>query len=361
MKEGAVVVESILDNNETYEKLDPQNMLEAVEAFPSHCREAFKLASSIDLRGITLHQVRNVFILGMGGSGVSGDILQALYSSQIQVSISTLKAYEAPASLNESSLVFAVSYSGNTEETLSALDQALQRNAQIIAVTSGGRLRELADIHGFPCLQILSGLQPRAALGFLALPLITILERLWVNIERTDYSGLFEFLDKLNRQYNRDIPIEQNKAKQIAHELHGNMPVIYGCEGVSAVAAIRWKTQINENSKSPAYSQAFSELDHNEIVGWENLGGLSKQVAIIMLHEARMHPQNIRRLEITKSLISGNVGKIIDIHAGGTTKPEQLFSMIYLGDFVSVYLAFLYGSDPTPVVRIESLKKSLAE
>lgn len=359
MEREAVMNKPLLDREQTYQKFDPQNMITAVESFASHCREAQGLALDVELTSIDTSRVRNIFILGMGGSGVGGNILGVLYEDKLPLSITTIKDYDPPAALDDESLVFAVSYSGNTEETMSAVGQAISRHAQVVAVTSGGKLQDLAEEHNLPCVRVPSGLQPRAALGYLAIPLMVMVERLWPSLPGTDFEALFEFIDTLSKRWGHTLEHDSNSAKVMAERIKGRMPVIYGCSGASGVAAMRWKTQLNENAKTPAYFQIFSELDHNEIVGWHNLLEMSKNVIIIMLHDGATHIQNRKRIEITKNLIEDNVGDIMEIEATGETMAQQLLGQIYFGDFISVYLALTYATDPTPVDRIESLKKML--
>lgn len=352
---------TLLDDRDSYSRYDPQGMAMAIESFPQHCRDAMSIAERVEIDGIDLSDVRNIFVLGMGGSGVSGDIAQALCSPRLDKPLITVKDYVAPMSLGPHSLVFAVSYSGNTEETINALREAEQRNAQIIAITSGGQLERVAKSSGFPMVKIPGGLQPRAALGYLAIPLLVILDRLFPGKLKLDFPELFGHIEKLANELGRDRETSNNQAKRIALRLSGRLPIIYGCAGTSGVAALRWKTQINENSKSPAYAQIFSELDHNEIVGWSNLSEIGSRAVVVILKDDQVHAQNLKRIRITKELIGADVGNIIEVEASGSGPMQQLFSLIYLGDFVSLYLALLYNTDPTPVDRIEDLKRMLTD
>ncbi len=350
-----------LDREEEVRRIDKSGILDTLKRFPEQCREAIDSGMALD--GLPGGEgIDSVFVVGMGGSGISGDVVGSLVAEDIQVPFQTVKGYHLPASVSSRSLVFAVSYSGNTEETLNALEEAQGAGASIVAVTSGGELAEVSDRAGFPRVKVPVGYQPRAALGYLFFPILVALEKMGLvhgMVEKAESS--LHLIGERSREYSVDRPLKENPAKRLAVDLEGFVPVVYGSEGPLAVAALRWKTQFNENSKIPAFANAFSELNHNETVGWQNLPGIcSKFHLLILRHDTE--PQRIqKRIEVTAGLIEESVGRQTQVWARGENMLEKMLDLIYLGDFTSVYLALLLGEDPTPVERIERLKKELAK
>ena len=254
-----------------------------------------------------------------------------------------------------------VSYSGNTEETISAYRQGVDLSAKVVVVTSGGKLRELGEAKGIPLAIVPPGMPPRTALGYLFLPLLIILEKLGlVEAKGKDIGETALLLEELSRRWAPVSPLDENQPKSLARKLFGKLPLIYGSEPLKAVCR-RWKTQINENSKSLAYPVVFPELNHNEIIGWEGMEELRQSLEIIILRDEGDQERIKKRIEITKSVLGERPGGLEEVWSEGKSLLARLFSLIYLGDWVSFYLAILYGVDPTPVESIELLKKRLAE
>jgi glucose/mannose-6-phosphate isomerase len=351
-----------LDSAAELAAIDISDMLGVLERFPGQVSEALSIGQS----GIALPSIagsRNVAVLGMGGSGISGDVVAALMAEGgLRLPVTTVKGYSLPPFVDSDSLVFAVSYSGNTEETLEALDAAMERGAAVVAVSSGGKLTALADERGIPIFEIPAGLQPRASLGFLFIPIICALERMGMVKGMVDQiSGSVALLEHRRDEYGVASNLEENPAKRLGKDLAGFMPVVYGAEGYLAVAASRWKAQFNEMAKIPSFCNQFPELNHNETVGWQNLEGVCRQSHIVVLGEPQMHPRVEKRIRITLDLIRDFVGHTTRVCARGSNITEKLLDLIYFGDYASVYLALTLGQDPTPVARIEDLKKQLAE
>lgn len=355
---------SILDDAGKVAYIDRADMLNVVQEFPAQCQEAVCIGNAVPLEGLedAAAEIRSILVLGMGGSGVSGDITRTLLEDELRVPLLINKSYEVPQFVNENTLVFAVSYSGDTEETLSGFDQAVERNCKIISVTTGGKLAKKARALGLPVVRIPSGIQPRSALGYLFLPLLVILARLgFIAGKDREIEEAIGLLQTQSKMYAPNNVLEKNMAKELASRLYGRLPIVYGYSGLSDVAAFRWKCQFNENSKIPSFWHVFPELNHNETVSWEFLEDISKNFNLILLRDENEPPKIKRRIDITKELIEQKFGGIETIWAEGTSKLAKLLSLIYLGDFVSVYLAFLYGTDPSPVERIGVLKKRLSE
>ncbi|MBI4744408.1 MAG: bifunctional phosphoglucose/phosphomannose isomerase [Actinobacteria bacterium] len=353
--------ENILDSFELIKSIDKSGMLSVVEKFPTQCKEAAKIGDSIKISW-DCSSLRSVIVLGMGGSGIGGDILKTVLADELNLPVFVNKTYQLPAFVNNESLVFAVSYSGNTEETLSGFDEARARKARIVAVTSGGELKEKAEKLNYPIVKIPAGFQPRAVLGYLFFPVIIALAKIGLIKDKSDdIHQTIELLDELSKNYSSSNPLDKNKAKQLAVDLFNQIPVIYGSDGLTDVSALRWKCQFNENSKIPAFNHIFPELNHNEIVGWERLKELNEKFSLIFLRDESDHSRLIKRMDVTKELLADSVGNIYEVWTKGKSKLTKIFSSIYLGDFISVYLALLYKVDPTPVERITLLKNRLSE
>lgn len=353
---------SDLDDAARVKEVDPSDFLGDVERFPDQVREALRIGGKVeDLP--SADGVNSIAVLGMGGSGISGDVLTSVLRGRSQVFVGAVKGYDLPRWVGPSTLVFACSYSGNTEETLSAFEQAKDSGARIVAVTTGGKLMEDASSLGLPHAEIPAGLQPRAALGYLTVPMIVIWERMTGASELTsEVEVAADHLEERARRWGRQTPAADNRAKALGESLVGRIPIIYGSEGVSDVAAYRWKCQFNECSKSPAWWHTFSELDHNEIVGWGgNTGPAAEALALIVLRHPGEHPRNSRRVEITLPLIEDHLASAEQVVSDVHGDLGALLDLIYLGDFVATYLAIAKGVDPAPVEVIEGLKKQLAE
>jgi len=338
-----------LDDREALARLDPGGMLAILEDFSEQCRAALELEPSIP---VDLSGPERMITTGMGGSAIVGDLLERL----IELPVTANRGYRLPP-LDERSLVIGISYSGNTEETLSTVELALKRGIRLLLVSSDGELEQLAYEHNVPLIKVPGGLQPRAALGYLLLPLLRLLSLAGLFSEG-ELLRLPDFLNKIGARWGRAIPLEDNWAKRLAQGLYGKIPLIYGVEGTTDVAALRWKTEINENGKQPAFWNYFPELNHNEIVGFER-ADLLPNMRVILLRSALDQQRNRARLEITKLSLKERGIEYEEAWAAGEGRLEQLLSLIHLGDFVSVYLALLNGVDPTPIRPIAELKEQL--
>ncbi|MBU4562720.1 bifunctional phosphoglucose/phosphomannose isomerase, partial [bacterium] len=272
----------ILDGD--FSKLDKDNMIELLEEFPQKMRDALRLgeefsiptnfsptsaSSSFSAPDSTTRNFKNIVVLGMGGSAIGGDLLSNYLADELSIPIVVIRGYDIPGFVDENSLVFAVSYSGNTEETISALKKCLEAKARIIALTSGGKLAVLSQENNFPVIKVPAGIQPRAAISYLFFPILKALERLSLIKEKvSEIEETFNTLKELSKEYCAKSPSENNLAKKVALSLYQHLPLVYGSEGLLEAVAMRWKTQINENSKWPCFWNVFPELDHNEIVGY---------------------------------------------------------------------------------------------
>ena len=302
-------------------------------------------------------QIQNLLVAGMGGSALAATYLKSWPG--VSVPFEVVRDYDIPEYVNGSTLFIASSYSGNTEETLNALNQAEQKGAQIVVLSAGGKLAEIANQKGYPLYRLPSDFQPRMAVFYNFSALIQILVSAGLtdakNLEELKKAG--EFLKQKGVSWRPDMATDKNLAKQIALELVGKSPVIYGGSKMFPVA-YKWKINMNENAKNVAWCNQFPEFNHNEFLGWSS-HPLDKPYKPVFLQSKFDHAQVTKRFEVTKKLLSGRMPEPIIVNAEGETILEQLVWAIALGDFVSLYLAFLNNLDPTPVELIERLKKEL--
>ena len=351
---------SDLDNRSFIAESDPEGMLETLAGLPDQCEAALKLGQDAVLPNLP-GELRQVVLAGLGGSAIGGDLLRVVVARQARVPFAVCRDYTLPAYVDKQTLVFLTSYSGNTEETLSAYRLAGERGAVRIAVTTGGRLAEMAAGDGVPVLRVPPGLPPRSAIGYLFLPALVLLERLGVIGHQEGYGELLTVLRSHREELGPSAPVSRNWAKGLAMNLHGKIPVIYGASGTTEVVATRWKGQCNENAKCLAYWNSYPELNHNELVGFEAPPDLLRSVFLIHLRDVTDHPRVQARMEIVKRLLAERIGGLAEFSGQGETMLARLFSLIYLGDFTSVYLSLLYGIDPKPVQVIDYLKQELAK
>ncbi len=308
-------------------------------------------------------EISDVALCGMGGSAIAADLVLGAYRERIRRPMAVVRDYFLPGWIGERTLVVLSSYSGGTEETLTATSQAIDRNALTVAITSGGKLgTHYPAEEGVPVIPVAPGFQPRAALLRMLIPVVVVLGRLEV------LPPVGDDLDEARRTIataiatlGPDVPESENPAKQLARSLQGTVPLVWGAELTTPVA-VRWKGQFNENAKVPAYASALPELDHNEICGFAGMPAeLGSRAALLMLREPRQHRQVDRRFDLTRELVEPHVAKVASITADGTGALAKMLDLVLLGDYVSLYLALLNGVDPGPVEMIERLKGRLAE
>jgi glucose/mannose-6-phosphate isomerase len=346
--------------------LDPQNMLGAILGLPEQVDDAKRIALGISFKDLASRQFSSLVITGMGGSAIGGDFLRAGYEAELRVPVTVVRDYHLPEYVGPDTLVFVSSNSGNTEETLSCYAQARKLGAAVIAFTTGGRLRQLAESDGVPLVSFPGGLQPRAALGYSFVPLIVAAVRLGLIPEPllNEIDEASAVLRSVRNECNPDIGLDNNLAKQLAQSYVGKIPVIYGSQGERGVVAYRWKTQINENAKAYAIANVFPELNHNETVGWSGehgQGDVERTLIVTILRDDREPSQIAKRVDLTKQIIARQHVPCGDVWARGESTLSRMLSLVYVGDFASYYLAIAYGENPTPVRVIDWLKAELAK
>lgn len=349
-----------LDDAQLYKKLDTENMLHHLHEFPNECRRAYEKALDFHIpQQIT--DFDKIVILGMGGSAIGGDLVNSLAVDKAKIPIYICRGYRLPQYVNKQTLVISSSYSGNTEETLSCFHQSVELGAQNLVITTGGKLRLLAEKQNIPVFSYNYQSQPRAALPYSLMPLLVIMQKLHVlNDLETE---ILEALNTLKTQGNllkEDIVEKQNQAKRLARILFKRIPVIYGVETVSEVAH-RWKTQINENSKNWAFYEVFPELNHNAVVGYEFPENLRNKIIVVILNSVFISPRLKIRIDATVKILS-EAGIKYEYTSGPTNnRIAEMIGLVLLGDYVSYYLAALNQVAPSPVKAIDFLKSELSK
>ncbi|MDE2731335.1 MAG: bifunctional phosphoglucose/phosphomannose isomerase [Bacteroidota bacterium] len=339
---------------------DPEGMYEAVLAFPKQLTDGRHRARRVQLSQWPQRECTGVVVAGMGGSAIGGDLLKALSSDHSRLPIATVRSYTLPAWVDASTAVIASSYSGNTEETLTTMDEALARGAQVLAITTGGRMAQKAQDHRVEMALLPAGLQPRAALPYSLSALLTVCERLnLVSFTDQQWQEAAE-VTQAQAERLRDPSAPDNPAIAMARTLQGRFPVVYSSEQLEP-ANVRWRNQIHENAKTLAVGNLLPEMNHNEIMGWARFGSELGQLAVIALRDREDHPRTQRRLEVTRSLLKPHAACWHEVHSQGRGRLARLLSLMYFSDWVSLYLAILLKVDPSPVGLISRLKAALAE
>ncbi|MGQ9623831.1 MAG: bifunctional phosphoglucose/phosphomannose isomerase [Candidatus Bathycorpusculaceae bacterium] len=348
----------ILDNFDEIRRIDKGNMLSFCVNAPKHYSEAAKLAKTVK---INYAKPRTIVVAGMGGSAIGGELLRDWAADKIAVPTEVCREYNLPAYVDKDTLVFVVSYSGETEESLSAFLHATKRKCMTVCISSGGKLLEIAQKLDVPHLRVPSEIPPRAALPYLFLPLLVILEKAsLVSDAASEISEAVETLKQISYANSPEKPIKDNFSKSLAANLEGTVPVVYGF-GIYRAVAQRFKQQFNENSKIPSKWETFPELNHNEIVGWEEAKKLAECFSIMFIRDQDENHEIKQRIEATKELLSENVLKVFEVWSVGKCRLAKMLSTILVGDFTSVYLAILRGIDPTPVKTIAKLKDRMEQ
>ena len=327
---------NMLDDLDQIKKIDKSNMLEAVADFPNQIQKASEIVASSELENI--YKVDNIVFTGMGGSAISGDILESFFRDKIDIPIYVNRQYDLPKWVHKDTLVFTQSYSGNTEETLSAFKHAYQKRCKIIGISSGGKLEEFCKKRGLNHIKIPQGYQPRAATGFMLFSALYALKK--TGVIRVDIDKEIDESKKVIKEIcnnnKKDVKNKKNYSKQLAQKIFNKTPQIYAFKYYTPIAR-RWCTQFNENSKIICRYDEISESNHNDIVGWSMDPEVTKNFSCILFRDT------------------------IEIEINGNKKLAKMMYAMYIGDFLSCYLAILRKIDPTPVNIITELKDELAK
>ena len=342
-------------------RMDKDGMYDLVKGFPAQWKEGRRLAEAVELN-ISIKSKNQVVVVGMGGSAIAGDLVRCFAIDQSPVPISVIRNYEIPASVNENSIVIASSFSGNTEETLAAFEEALKRKATIICISSGGRVSALAAEHNLPIVKIPGGMPPRAALGYSLSVLMVISSKLGlIKVSDGDWAESQALLEKQVAEYSD--PAGAHQAMAVARELVDRFPFVYSSTGMLESVNLRWRGQFQENAKKLAVGNVYPELNHNEIMAWEFANGTTfhGNLAVLVLRDEADHARVQHRMDVTRKLLAARAGYWKEIKTSGTSRLARMISLISLGDWISLYLAYLRDVDPTPIGLIDKLKSELAK
>lgn len=346
-----------LDDAAALRAADPSSMLDAAARLGQDAAASFAAARVLDVGAPA--PAASIVVCGMGGSAVAGDVLRSAYRDRLAMPVEVNRGPSLPAHAGPGTLLVVSSYSGGTSETLSSFEEGLARGCRVMGVTSGGRLAARCAELGLPVAIVPGGAQPRAALGHLAFAMLGMLEATAVlpsiapEVEETVGS-----LATLAPSLGPDVPADRNPAKELASWIGDRIPVVWGAEGIGAVAAMRWKTQLNENGKVPAWYASMSELDHNEVVGWVRPYGAA-HVVIALRHDGE-DEETAARFPLSADIARRAGAEVREVAVAGGSPLRRLVELIAIGDHVSCYVGLRRGVDPTPVEAIVGLKAALA-
>ena len=339
---------------EMVSKYDQSNQFKVLKESFKQVEYAWNL--DVDFKSINTSKIKNIIVTGLGGSAIGGDLMSNFSRNDLRFPYAVNRNYELPGYANEETLVIASSYSGNTEETISALNNAVQNKCQVVCITTGGKIEEIAKHQELPIAKLLPGFQPRYALWINFFTLLKIFHTLKLVSDQTEIvKQIIDHLKTKGEEYSK----ENNEALQLAEKLVGFIPLVYAVTDYTSVVAARMKGQFNENSKLHAFYSSYPELDHNEIMGWESFGAQKMNLKLINILDKEYHSQVSKRFQITSEIIEKSGCEIINLESKENDFRLRLIDLIYLGDWATYYLAVLRGFDPTSIGNINYLKEHL--
>jgi glucose/mannose-6-phosphate isomerase len=347
-------------NKEKITAIDKQNLFKVIKDFPRQVEDAVKNASGFSNAGFKKDDIKNIIVTGLGGSAIGGDFVRSYLANELTVPFNVNRGYELPEYAGSNTFVIISSYSGNTEETISAYKDALRKKCRVACITSNGEIEKMAKDNGHPYIKLPPGYQPRAALGYSFFSTLAVMENSgFCSDKKEETQAAISMLQLRSDEYSNYE--NENKAMEIAGKLKENLAVIYSSAELLEPVNLRWRGQIEENAKVLAYGNFYPEMNHNELVGWKLNGEIMKKIVVIFLKDKDDNERVKLRMDITKEIYSKYAGEIIELESASGSRLERLFSLTYLGDWVSYYLAILNEVDPAPVEVIDYLKKKLAE
>lgn len=328
--------------------------------FPKQAEEAVAIGNAAAIK-LKTKKIQQIVITGLGGSAIGGDLLRAYLADKCKIPVTVNRHYYFPEYVGKNTLVIVSSYSGNTEETTSAYKDAIKKKAMIFCITSGGEVEKMAKKYKHPYIKIPGGFPPRAALGYSFFPTLIALSKLgFIKNQKKEIKETLGLLNALSLRYsNHDA--SDNLSLNLAKTLHGKLPLIYSGADKFDTVNTRWRGQITENSKTLAFGHVFPELNHNEIVGWEVLTDLMKNIHVVILRDKEDYQRIQLRMNVTKGIIGSLADGITEVYTEGKSLLARTFSLLYLADWLSFYLAMLNGVDPSPVKKIDYLKEELGK
>jgi glucose/mannose-6-phosphate isomerase len=349
---------SVIESVERIRAADPGDMLGRIKELPKQIRDAWAIATKASIPP-AYGDVRSIVVAGMGGSAIGGDLAASLMEGELKVPMTVHRDYGLPGYVGRDSLVIASSYSGNTEETLSAFEEARKRGAKVLALTTGGKLVELARASGYPVVTFTYKARPRATLGYsLGLVLGALFRMGFVRDLSSDIDVALKDLSRIEERVHEGA--RTNDAKKLAQDLFGRIMVAYGA-GVMGVMARRVKGQWNENAKNWSAFDVMSELNHNAVVGFEHPPIAKEALTVLLLRSDRDNPRHKLRFEVTRELLDRARIPHKTLQFAGRNMLSEVLQMVLFTDYVSFYVALLNGADPSPVKSIDYLKDRLAK
>jgi glucose/mannose-6-phosphate isomerase len=345
----------MLDDPGLFERADPHRARDVLAEFPAQCRAALALSAT---PALSIARPTLVVLAGMGGSAAGAELIAGCAAANLDVPIIVHRGYGLPAVASKRTLVVASSYSGNTEEVLSAAETALEREVPIVMLTAGGRLAALATGHGLPRVKLPDGLMPRMALGYLFFPALRILAHAGLAIASdAEIAEALEVVTALAAELAPARPTAQNEAKRLALAIGARLPAFYGGPSTGGVA-YRWKTEVEENAKRLAIAGALPEINHNELEAWRAPAAAGMHAVFL---RDRDEPSGIaKRFAILRELISAAAGGVSECRARGAGRPARLLGLAYLGAWTSYYLAVGRDTDPWPIPVLDEMKRRLS-
>jgi glucose/mannose-6-phosphate isomerase len=346
--------------DQALKKYDGHNMYSHLNSFYKQLLDGVILGETANTGNLSAKTISNIILAGMGGSAIGGEIIRSLVKREFKIFFEIHRNYGLPAFADDSSLVICSSYSGNTEETLSAFAAAIDRKCRILCITTGGELLERARQHGLPAIVIPSGLMPREALGYSVAPLLVVFGKIGLCRDyKTDLKDCAGFLQDRIDKY--AFKARENKAYDLADKLKSRIAVIYSGPDYLDAVALRIKGQISENGKQLAFCNIFPEFNHNELVGWELAPRISDKFVVMILRDSGDHDRIARRMDIVEEILKQKNVEVVELWAEGDSMLTRMFSLIQLGDYMSYYLALVNELDPTPIALIDDMKNKLVD
>lgn len=351
-----------LDDVAALQQLDTIRALRDTAEYDQQFSQGWELAQTFELSSIT-GPIENILVLGTGGgSAASVNLIKSYLFDELRVSVQLNQGYSIPAHASDKTLIIVVSHSGNTEEVVSGYEQAIAAGAQVAVITAGGKVLEMARNHGHAHLVVPGGMMPRIVLGYIFLPILMILTKLGLAADKSEeVEETIALFTRLQSEYGPQAPLTVNTAKQIASEMDGLTPVIYGTLPYFDAPAWRWKNQLGENGKVMAFWNAIPSLHHDEAVGWDAPAAMLKGYHFTLIRDTEDSDKTSKRVEISAGILRERAGAVRVVHSQGVSRMARLFSIVYLADYVSLYTALIRGVDPTPVDVINLFKSKMGQ
>ncbi len=346
----------ILDDVKLMKEFDHLKILDSIVKFPEHCEKGIKIGEDFAKKN-KIKKPKSVCLCGMGGSAIAGDILKNVIPDK---QIVVVRDYKIPEFVDKTWLVIVSSYSGGTEEPIHCLNQAIEKKLDIVGICSGGELARLLKKKRKPVIKVQSGLPPRYGTGYMLFPLLVLLNKIGFSGLKTNLKSVVMNLQETRDEIKPDVPMKNNISKRIAFKLKNTIPMVMGSGDYESVC-YRAKTQFNENSKIPAMVEILPEMNHNSILAFENAHHLTKRFSVLLIRDESEGVQIRKRMEFTKILLRKSCDSLTEIWSFYPSLLGRMLSIMYILDFVSVYLAFVYENDPGEYSMLFELKRILKQ